>query len=1011
MVKFTPSAAQIKVARTWILLCGLLLVGACDFTAPPIPIRGPEILKGRLPPFTWTANIIGHENRLQAQPGEKWLLDFDVEVDLRAHEARYGQFTHLIVAVIGERQYDEAGGYCSGLSSNAVSSNFTTTGVAVEYFDGWPRLGKLHGSHGSPFEGFHSFEIDAKQPLKRLHQLKGSVDVRLPRDTPRGFYRPWVHVLARVAGVKDPVHLSSYADNWNEARYTSLPLVAVGQPATPHMPWSILAQVRYRGQAGVLPDEARRKVALVPRAGFNNTFIIKPGQYKITPSLPTVFPRGNMPLVSGGDVVIPIEMGHNLILDEGWVSCRVQGPTGKKNLGIRAPSHWDGEMGPRLKGGGFPVDMRRTGKYVVRMRGYLQDIYRRQFNGGGTYTVHVAHPLSFSTSCKPGASFLVGNSYPAKVMVNPPFAAEVEVEVRYFPNSDPARQQTWVAQGRANRFGHFSPHNKAPLVFDEPGEYISHVTARYTDRRGHLWMGQQSSTGVIAPQDPTLTLHGTRTFPYGLQVQQDYNGGLKRFQDRPDMTTSFLPFNPSVLPDPYVPYDPRDTLFVPSGGYNESLVEPHFSMAIKDPDLSERLQQANRVRSFLVPPMYQRSKGKWQFLRDVVQLSTDSGGWFPADKAHADELPILPVSRRGWHPFAFPMHNEVEAYTIMGVVRPGFPAMTSVYQRDAIGLYWLTSPNPFGYHFNNGPNGDLPGDLYRVQAGMVLKDHKTGKNHYDAYSAAIAVTSPSEGATAILPPGERPLVSPGKQPYHLFLALDTHLAMEVGETLGLGGMVFPAVEADVTWTVTTPRGETVVSRGKANRLGTVRGHAAVPLEEPGLYRIKTDVRHGKLRGGVVFTPEGRYWVCALPRDNPALLTTPLKPMTRVDAFEGLRIPISWPKRLTDVRLHWGVVMPGQVLDQGVVAGEGGQFLYPFVPTQLAVQFPNFDVRRFDTGQWELADTVVFQFYLEGRDKGKKVHDALRLVLRGDRLYNYLALMARPAGGAAPGHGHPLQNSK
>jgi len=995
------------------MVCSLLLASACDSDSPPppIPVVGSESIRWNFPPFTWIANIHEYADRLQAQPGEKWRLDFDVKVDLRDHEAKYGQFTQLIVVVVGERQYDEAGNYCSGLSSGAVSSNFTTTGVAVEYFDGWPRVGKLHNSHGSPFEGVRSFKLKPGQPLNRQHHLKGSLVVHLPRDIPRGYYRPRVHVLARVKGVEDPVHLAAYADNWNEARYASLPLVAVGQPDTPHMPWSILAQVRYRGQAGVLPDEARHKVALVPRAGFFNNFIIKPGRYRITPSLPTAFPRGNIPLVAGGDVVIPIVVSHHLSLNNGRVSCSVQGPGGKKDLGIRAPTHWDGELGPRLKGGGFPVDMTRTGKYVFQVRGNFQDNYERQFNGGGTYTVHVAHPLSFSTSCKPGASFLAGDRYPAKVMVNPPFPAEVTVEVKYYPSSDPARLRVWRSSSKANRFGHFSPHGEPPLVFDEPGEYLSHVTAQYRDRRGQLWMGHQSSPGVIAPQEPVLKLHGTRTFPYGLQVQWDYNGGKKRFQGRPDLTTSFMPFTPSVLPDPYVPYDPRDTLFVPSGGYNESLVEPHFSVAFSDPALSSRMQQAQKVRSFLVPPMYQRTKSDWKFLRNVVQLSTDSGGWFPADAAHADELPILPVSRRAWHPFAFPMYNEVEAYTILGVVRPGFPAMTSVYQRDAIGLYWLTSPNPFAYHLNNGPNGDLPGDLYRVQAGVVIKDRKTGKNYYDAYSAAIAVTSPSEGATSILPPGERPLVSPGKRPYHLFLALDTHLALVVGETMGLGGMVFPAVRAEVSWTVTTPWGETIISRGKANRLGTVRGDRAVVLREPGLYHVKVEVRHGKLRGDVVFTPDGRYWFCVLPRESPALLNTSLKPITRISPFEGLRVPLSWPKRLTDVRLHWGVVMPGQVLDQGVVTPASERFDYPFVPPQLAVQFPNLDVRNFGTGRWELADTVVFQFYLQGRDRGKKVHDALRLVLRGETLYNYKALRARPP--SVPGHGlqHPARASR
>ena len=988
-----------------ILGLALLLLGssACSDREQP-PLLGPggvATITWRFPPFTWQANVTKFTPDLEAKPGGRWSLDFAASVDLRAHAPRYGEFTQLIVAVAGDRVYDEAGVHQSGRASDAVSSNFTTTGVPVEYFDGWPRLASLHGSHGSPFEGIKTFDLTGPDDIARVHRLEGRVEVKLPANTPVGTYRPRLHIFARVNGLPDPVHLAAFADNWREASIESLPLVAVGAPARPHMLWSILSQVHYRGQAGLLPDEARGKVGLVPRSGFLRRFIIKPGQYELSPSLPGVFTYQHMPRISGGDAVIPEVEPTYLRYNTARARCKVTGPDGKTEaFPARAVNLRDD--GADRQGGELLARMTSTGTYKVKLEGEITDRFHRTYTGGGTYTVNVAYPLSFSTSCKPGMSFIAGSSYPAKVNINPPFPARVTVEVHYFPASDPTREQTWRATGRANGFGHFDPEDPPPLKFTEPGEYISHVLAEYRDRQGRLWMGQQSSTGVIAEDQPDIQLHGTRTFPYGLKVGRPHNGGVKRFTDRPDPTTSFMPTSPTVLPDPYVPYDPRDTLFIPTGGFDENLVEPHFSMAARDPALTRRLQQAHTVRSFLVPPMYQPSLGKWRYLRDVVQLSTDSGGWFPADRDNVDELPVLPISRNAWHPFAFPGDNLVDAYTIMGVVRPGLPVMTSVHQRDAIGLYWLASPNPLGNHFNNGPNGDLPGDLYRVQAGVVIKDRTTGKNHYDAYSAAIAVAPPSGGATAIVPPGERALVTAGARSYRLFLAIDTHFALEQGERLGMGGMVFPAVPAEVTWTITTPSGEILVSRGKANRLGSVKGDLAPHANEAGLYRIKAEVRHGDLRGDVIFTPDGSYWICVLPRERTRLLETTLPAMTKVDAFEGLDIPIAWPRRLKDVRLHWGLIMPGQVLDQGETTGKEGRYSYPFSPVQLAVQFPNFDVRDFTSGRWSLADTVVFQFFLEGKEPdGARVHDSLRLVLRQDRLYNYAALMH-----AAPGAGHP-----
>ena len=113
--------------------------------APAPVIGGVASIEWRIPPFTWKASITKFTPGLKAKPGGSWSLNFIASVDLRAHTARYGEFTQLIVAVAGDRVYDEAGVHLSGRASDAVSSNFTTTGVPVEYFDGWPRLAAPDG--------------------------------------------------------------------------------------------------------------------------------------------------------------------------------------------------------------------------------------------------------------------------------------------------------------------------------------------------------------------------------------------------------------------------------------------------------------------------------------------------------------------------------------------------------------------------------------------------------------------------------------------------------------------------------------------------------------------------------------------------------------------------------------------------------------------------------------------------------------------------------------------------
>jgi len=961
-----------------------------------------------LEPFTWTAGVTEFDPGLEARPGREWTVAFDLEVDLDRYDERYGRFEELVVGVQGELRYDEEGYYRSGSSTFALSTNLTTTGAPIERFDGWPHFRLLHGKDGSPFEGIARFPLPEPGDIRGVHSLSGQVRVEIPPDTPEGFYEPRLYVLAQVEGQQVPQHLTFYSADWNdELTPPILPLVEVGDPEPPYMPWTLFGQYPYRGQVGTLPEEYRGRLELAARSGFPSDLILQPGHYDVVPGLPSEYPRASVPPVDGGIEVVPVEMPNYLDYSSGEVSCSIRGPAGEQDLGKRWMTE-QGELGPALDGAPFQADLTRTGHYEIIVDGWISDRFGRSFRGGGTYVVESAMPLTFSTSCKPGTSFLVGNSYPGKVNVLPPFPATVELDVAYYPNSDPARLRRWTVTGEANRFGHSVPHGVEGLTFDEPGEYRSEINATYVDATGQLWRGQQVSVGVVAPEEGVLDLHGTRTFPYANRMDEEAWGAVERFEDRPSARPSFLPMTPYVFQDPYCPYNVEDTLFISSNGSEENIIEPHLSMTVRDPLLAQRLIEDYREPTVVLPAFDQPFEGDWHYVQDVMQISTDSFAWFAAETPGLDELPVLPVGEDGWHPAVFPDKQLVQAYTTMGIVRPGFPVMTLAFQTEAPGMYWLASPNRAGFHYNAGINGDLPGDVYRIQAGAVLMDRETGQNHYDAYAASIAVHAADgeKDSISILGPGERPLVRFGDREYPIFLALDSHDTEEVGASLGLGGMVFPAIPADARWVVTKPDGDVIEVTGTANRLGLVRGSPAVPVDQPGIYRIRASVEHDGLQGDVVGTVDGTFWHCAVPTDSRPLFVTSLPGVAQVDPLEGVRIPVSWPDDLKDVRLYLGVMMPGQVLDQVELRPQGNRFEYPFEPLEVAKQFPNFDVRHFGTGGWMLADTVVFQFFLEARDGEETVYDSLRLFLRGDKLYNYRALMT-PDGGtghAAYTHG-------
>lgn len=999
-------------ALGWI---GVMVLAACPIIEPDAVGGLYEMPGGRMDggevltswtasPFPWTVRLPEPESRLTAEPGGRWELDYRARIDLSQWEPRFGEFEEVIVAVLGEWRHDEEGHYRQGAQAFAVSSNLTTTGIPIERFDGWPRIKALHGKEGSPFEGIAVHRLTPESSAA-VHQLDGHITVNLPGDTPVGWYEPRMHVLVRVKGVAEPVHLSEYSFEWNDWAPGVMPLVKVGEPGPIELPWSILTEYPKAGRAGGLPRELDGILGLIGRAGFPTDLILPPGQYAVTPSMPTLHPRDSLARVDGGDDVQTERFDHYFQVERGQVTATVTGPSGQKQrLGTRRFARFHGGPGdedegpaprPRLEGGGFPLDLSTTGAYEVTLNGSITEMFGRDVHGGGTYEVWSAHPLTFSTSVKPGTSFLVDDAYSAKVNVNPPFPADVEVIVDWYPNSDRARKRRWEARGPANMLGHFIPYDEAPLRFEEPGEYVSYVTTRYVDARGELWLGTQTSSGVVAPREPGLvSLHGTRSFPW---IDYAFEGARERFADRKQVKNSFLPQTNLLLQDPFVPFRPEDTLFMPVNFSEENTVQPKFSWAARDEAMAKRFTAAYSRRSALPIPWSQPPGETINYLSNVTDLSTEGFAYFPTESGVTDELPVASLGGDGWNPFGFPQKKTVEAYTYVGVVRPGFAVMTSVYDYSPKGFYWTASPNTFGGHHNRGLNGDMPGDVYRIAGGMVLKDLKTGENHYDAYASTVVFRDFADepGSASILEPGARPLRKANGREHELFLASDTHDVLEVGELMGLGGVVMPIVPATVTWTVTKPSGKQLTVQGIANRLGVVRGSPAPLVDEAGIYKIEPVIEYDGMRSDLPGLVDGSFWHVAVDSSSPQFLESNVPARTTIAATEGFDMKLQWPEDIENAKLWFGVIMPGQVLDQGVLELDTNTWTYDFDPIQWAAQTTNFDARELASGRWTLAETMVFQFFVEGTRNGEPVYDGLRLFLRRDTLYNMRALLAAP----------------
>jgi hypothetical protein len=992
--------------RLWviaILLAALLAYGCVEFrdeSEIEVEQDGSITILSEPTLFPWELTARKLASNLDAAPGETWEFEFDFDLDLTRWKPEHGRFKRVILGIVGELRHDKAGAYRSGAISYAVSSHLTTTGLPILGFSHWPELKAIHGKNGSPFEAVASFGLP---DFTGRHHFEGKLSANLPAETPEGYYEPFIVPFVEVEGMESPVHLEMFSIDVLELPYMALPLVKVGDPAVPRIPWTVDTGHDTTRKCNPVAREEKGAYGFAARSRFDDGCILPPGQYLFAPELPSIFPGRTVSDIAGSVEDFPESLSHYLDFSEGEVSFAIRGPSGEADLRTQ---RFIGEedSGPMLETGPFPADLSVPGVYEIKMTGTVSDRFGRRFEGGGTYRIETARKLTFSTSCKPGTSFLVGNRYPPKVNINPPIPAEVEVTVDWYPNSDPSRKQVWTAKGKANRFGHFDPAEAPLLAFEEPGEYRSLVRAIFIDPAGGRWSGEQISTGIVAPVEPEIRLRGVRAYPEGFKADQPWRGGKKRYGMSPHQSFPVM-FNKTILPpEPKNPYSPQDTLFFTSTGFNDIDLEMAFSIEVDDQALAQRLLEANRVASLALPRSYQPTEGPWRFYKDVdVRGISRTVTFLESGPTRTEEIPIVGVGANGYHPSFDPKGALIESYAVAGVVRPGFPVFSYVFEKDGIGSYWCTNPNPFGRQINAGNNGDLPGDVYRVQAGVVVKDRESGRNYYDAYGSVLAAIDAETPTASVSQVGQRPMVEENGRKHFLFLASDTHDILLVGERLLLGGMVFPAIEADVRWTVTRPGGEREVITGRSNRLGLVRGKSFIPVDQPGLYRVQAEVFYDGMTGGIVGTENGRFWHAAVDREDRDLLTAEIS-TGPVDAVRGLSIPVTWPESLTEVKVHLGVIMPGQVLDQIDATPEGNRWEYRFDPFDTAAVFPNFDVIDFGHGFVRMADTVVFLFLLEAMENGEPVFDAVRLVLRGQTLINPLDLAGMPK---PTGHGPPM----
>ena len=836
-------------------------------------------------------------------------------------------------------------------------------------------------------------------------QAEAKIDLTLPLppDLPAGYYSPILEFNSPDMPTEHPSSSQVFSRPSQEPRIVNLPIIKVGNPASPRLPWVLLLDTLSNGSRGVLAMEDADRFGVAQRILTpSETFVIprlsaasgQPLSYRLEPFVPTL----SLSLLTG-DFGSPNSPRIPFRFPSGSLIVTIHHPDGTETALGPAPfvqSRSKGlanEGGYLLDGGGghlsdayqlstmdprFEVAFTQDGLHVITVEGTIDDIWGNTWTGGGTYEVHVARVLALDTAVLPGTHFEVGDGFNPGLVVSPPVTAEVEVRMRIVPHSDLSQLQERVIRGRTNRFGYFQPAGNT-VVFDQPGEYRVDITAQGEDAQGQLWMGSRTWGGVVAPVDSTIVAHGRR----GIDAQ-DTIGPQWFFFDQ-------LPQNGEVPHVPF-PFQSGDVTWIgETGDVDSSLPLVTFH------DPSRQLTALLRQRG-----------------GESVPLGLGPGSF--AERVVVGETPLFSSRPDGLDPHLDPDEVDLWAYSYRSVQRPLVRVREELGEENIGSPYWRFNDR-YANQIGVGAHGDLPGEFKFQYGAAALHGPALDQSHYAIYGSLFVLLPENDpDGTRTFPPFQGngggpsggPLFTLKGEEIDLFIHLTgvrPGSVLETGNTFALVGAIGPTLPAQVTYTVTTPDGSRRRFSGWANEIGYYyEPDDNFIVEQPGRYTVDLQVTYdGSTSAGQVTAPfptghvlgtaRGRFSVYVVsPHSTP--LTVDMPQHDFLTAPADFTVTASAPTGLTLTEGHMTALMPGVVLEDGPLTVRSNGLTYDYDPVGLADGVPILDVEL--NGAPVAADVVTVSLFGEGADsEGQPSYAARVVTLHGAEFLNLTPVASDP----------------
>ncbi|MBU1044486.1 MAG: hypothetical protein KJ915_08850 [Candidatus Omnitrophica bacterium] len=924
-------------------------------------------------------NISATINQRDFQSNDPIQIIVDVDIESVAARETAKQLDGLYLLLRAERAFDKQGRYHQ-FSNNYASTILTASGLPIENYDIFCEYAannpaeytgllkpenRIHGySNATPFDRTVFVKKQDLQFTDTGVKARFVLQDTIAADFIDGYYRLQTSIMGKYNNNFYRANffplfndIASNFSDWDLAILSRtcsyLPMIKINNPQTPKMIWALFTKQFSNGMQGIIAEEDSSNFQFNSRHVVPADFILPAASHhtpaltlNLEPDLPTMLAKNVLELEQGAKWPFQTILPLNYI--GGEITVKITSPDGKTKQIGPAPFAAESETGATTNNPEFQYTFIQSGKYSVKMEGWIEDIWGTHYNGGGTYNFWVANRLTFATSVKPGTPFTVGEGYPPSAIIHPPCAADISFDIKLFRNSSPDDIKQIITQGKANRFGYFYPRDEyEKMIFDCPGEYLSTITATYTDERGNFWMGSQRNGSVVAPINSKVIVHGVSPANHNMSAFNkrgniNYEGLISQ-SNNPEFNhytvCTLFPF----------PYYSGDVLYVANSFKGDNGMLPGFKVSLPEE---------------ILPGMK----------NDLLPFSATSNNYQPQ---------------------GYPEFLEKQIYGYTSAIRSGFVARYMVTQDTNYiwDAYWQSGGNFAGGQINNSYNGDLPQDIYGFMSGVVIKDFSTGINQYGIYASMGIIIPKGSYANRVVAPLTEPLVNINGRDHYItdVGAPLPGMVYELSDILRAGAMIFPPIEG-VTCRriITSPSGEIYDFKGVSNKIGLTKlvaeQGADVPITEPGVYEVISSCKFGDKQGDIIGSGDGKYYIYAVNKDDyKQYFKLDLAPHFKIDYKKILSIKGIIDPTIKDPLINYTIIMPGMIMDEGTLAVKDNSFTYNFSARDFAVQFPQYDIVDYaDPQKQVMADTVIFTFFLTGQDvQGLTAHSVQRFILRGD----------------------------